>query len=166
MDIRALAKTLPKGVGIIIRSNDQMKRAALAQTAIAAARPRGIAVLIAADWKLALELRADGCHLPEAMMARARALKQMKPAIILTAAAHSLAAILKARSARLDAVLISPVFQTQSHPGTAHLGARGFSALARSAHMPAYALGGITAHNAHSLRSTRAMGLALIRGWF
>ncbi|HEX7774936.1 MAG TPA: thiamine phosphate synthase, partial [Parvibaculum sp.] len=67
--------------------------------------------------------------------------------LVMTAAAHSEAAIFRAARARIDAVLISPVFPTASHPGAPALGVVRFARLAHLARrlgLRVYALGGIT----------------------
>lgn len=67
------------------------------------------------------------------------------------ATAHSLREIGAAVRARADAVLLSPVFPTRSHPGAAVLGAVRFLLLARRAPLPVLALGGMTAARARRL---------------
>ena len=59
-------------------------------------------------------------------------------------------------------MLLSPVFQTASHPGGRALGLQRFAALARASAAPVYALGGVTAENALRLRATPAVGIAAI----
>lgn len=64
-----------------------------------------------------------------------------------TAAAHSRRAVYTAYRAGVDAVLISPVFPTRSHPGGKTLGIIRFAALATYANslgLGVYALGGMT----------------------
>ena len=72
------------------------------------------------------------------------------------ATAHSLREIGRANRWNNDAVLISPVFATRSHPGAVVLGRARLLLLARHAQMPVIALGGMTAR--------RFRGLA-IHGW-
>ena len=61
------------------------------------------------------------------------------------AAVHDLREIGRANRCDAQAVLISPVFPTRSHPGAATLGRVRTLLLARRARMPAIALGGMTA---------------------
>ena len=61
------------------------------------------------------------------------------------ATAHDLREIGQANRYRAQAVLISPVFPTRSHPGAATLGRVRLLLLARRARMPTIALGGMTA---------------------
>lgn len=67
------------------------------------------------------------------------------------ATAHSLAEIGAAVRAGADAILLSPVFPTRSHPGAPVLGAVRFLLLARRSPLPVIALGGMTAARAARL---------------
>jgi thiamine-phosphate pyrophosphorylase len=66
---------------------------------------------------------------------------------------HSLGEIGHAGRARADAILLSPVFPTRSHPGARTLGALQFRLLAAWSGVPAIALGGMTAHRAKRLKA-------------
>jgi thiamine-phosphate pyrophosphorylase len=70
-----------------------------------------------------------------------------------------------ARKARADAVLISPVWPTRSHPGAPSLGAVGFARLAARFPGCAVALGGMTAQRMRRLRHHGAAGWAAIDAW-
>lgn len=59
------------------------------------------------------------------------------------ATAHDLRELGAARRCGADAVLLSPVFPTRSHPGAPVLGAVRFLLLARQAALPVIALGGM-----------------------
>lgn len=67
------------------------------------------------------------------------------------ATAHSLTEIGAAVRAGADAILLSPVFATRSHPGAPVLGAVRFLLLARRSPLPVIALGGMTAARAARL---------------
>jgi thiamine-phosphate pyrophosphorylase len=66
---------------------------------------------------------------------------------------HDRYELAQARRNRADAVIISPVFPTRTHPGAATLGRRGFLILGRSATMPVIALGGMNRQRARGLRT-------------
>jgi thiamine-phosphate pyrophosphorylase len=66
--------------------------------------------------------------------------------------AHSLREIAQARRASADAILLSPVFATRSHPGARTLGPVRFRLLARHAKAPVIALGGMSRCKARRLR--------------
>ena len=75
--------------------------------------------------------------------------------ILYFATAHNEAEIATANSAQADAIFLSPVFPTRSHPGHATLGATRFHQLARLSSSPVIALGGMTATRARELGVTR-----------
>jgi thiamine-phosphate pyrophosphorylase len=80
---------------------------------------------------------------------------------IVTAAAHSLEALDRAAAAGADAALLSPVFQTGSHPDAPALGASEFARLSGLARIPVYALGGITAETVPAIAESGAAGIAV-----
>jgi thiamine-phosphate pyrophosphorylase len=147
-DPLAAARALPRGSLVVVRARDSARRQALAATMIRLARERGLFVLIAGDVALALSCGADGVHLSEARIGEAASLRA-RHRLLVTASVHSLAALRHA--AYLDAVFLSPVFPTASHPGRPALGPLRAAAIARLACVPVYALGGITAENAGRL---------------
>jgi len=130
-----------------------------------AAANLGLWFSVAGDPRLALAVKADGCHLPAFMVSRLPARLAAGLAggrLFLTAAAHDPAEIRRAAEAGMDAVLISPVFATSSHPGARALGPARFAALAALSPVPVYALGGVTAGSARRLRLLPPAGLAAV----
>jgi thiamine-phosphate pyrophosphorylase len=115
---------------------------------------------------LAQAIGADGVHLPEWRVRHGAwpGFRGRKPRWLITAAAHSLAAMRRAALRGADAVLLSPVFATASHDGVRPLGALRFAAWAQKSRIPVYALGGVDVRSAARLRQTRACGLAGIGG--
>jgi thiamine-phosphate pyrophosphorylase len=144
------AHALPRGSVVILRVRDPERRAALATPLRQMARMRNLILLIADDPALAARIGAHGMHLPEARARQAAHWRALRPHWFITVAAHSLRAILGAADA--DAVLLSPVFVTESHPGALPLGAARARLMARQVGMPMLALGGVTAQNACLLR--------------
>ncbi len=120
-------------------------RLALAHTLRKESRARGVRFLVAGDYRLACEARADGLHLPSWMVRRGDVWGlRRKPGWIIIAAAHSEPELRAAWLTGADAALLSPVFATASHPSARTLGVIRFARLAVSAAMPVYALGGVT----------------------
>lgn len=160
---RAVA-ALPAGSAVILRETDQTRRRALARWLSPLCRRRRIRLLIAADWRLALAVGACGLHLPDVAVRcsgrRWRAVR--RPGSLITAAAHSAAAIRRAAAAGADAVLLAPVFPTASHPDARMLGVLRFARWAGSSPLPVYALGGIDAARARRLLPARPAGFAAI----
>jgi thiamine-phosphate pyrophosphorylase len=151
---------LPRGAGVIFRHYGDRERAATGARVARLCRARRLVLLVAGDAGLAARWRADGVHLPERLAARARGLRQRRPRWLITAAAHSRPALVRAARAGADAALLSPVFATASHPGAPALGILRFAALARRAPLPVIALGGITARARRRLIAAGAAGIA------
>ena len=148
--LERILRRLPRGSGLIFRHyhlGPEARRArfdALAQVA----RAHGHAVLLAGSAREARQWRASGCYCtPEAGSSlRSQGL------LLRLLTAHSLREIGMAQRTRADAILLSPVFPTRSHPGASTLGSVRFRLLARHSRLPVIALGGMNRHRACSLR--------------
>jgi thiamine-phosphate pyrophosphorylase len=140
----AAARALPKGSMVVARA-----RHGLEPLARALLKTR-CTVVIAGDPLLAVRLGAHGIHLPEARAGEAAYWRARFPHMLITASAHSLRAL---ACDHIDALFLSPVFETKSHPGRAALGAARANLMAQRARVPVYALGGIDARNAARLSS-------------
>ncbi|MCE2509547.1 MAG: thiamine phosphate synthase [Alphaproteobacteria bacterium] len=157
---------LPRGSLVILRHYDAANRHLLARRLATLCRARGLRLLIAGDGRLAAAVGADGLHLPE-WLARGQisvgyGWRRRRPDWLITAAAHSEAALHHAEAAGADAVLLAPLFPTKSHPGACPLGIVRFARLAHQAHLPVYGLGGIDALAARRLRDSGAVGIAAV----
>lgn len=162
----AVLRALPRGSAMIWRAYDRRPDYETARQLCAAARARHCVVIIAGAPHLAGRLGIGGIHLRERDIGRFRtgAFSLARLDILVTAACHSERAIVAAARAGADAVFISPVMPTESHPGGKALGIPRFAHLAGVANafgLAAYALGGITtASHAARLRGTGAAGIA------
>ena len=141
----ALAK-LPRGSGFIFRHYHlpPRERRARFEALARLARAYGHLIVLAGHAAGARNWRADGVY---------AAPRRLRPAgdLLRLATAHSLRELGAARRAGADAVLLSPVFPTRSHPGSATLGPVRFRLLAAQAAVPVIALGGMTARTARRL---------------
>jgi thiamine-phosphate pyrophosphorylase len=155
----AAARALPRGSAVILRDEGWAGRAALAIVLRRICRARRLVFLVAGDERLALRWRADGVHWPER---RLRPRCRARQGFWVTAAAHGFAALVKARRAGADVVLVSPVFPTASHPDRECLGPVRFARLGARAGRPILALGGIGPQSARRLRGSRCAGFAAI----
>lgn len=141
----ALARA-PKGAAVIYRAYGLSPAYSDLAQLLRMARRKGVRLLIAGNLRAA----ADGAHLPEYIIRQSTKCmfaRRDRPDFLVTAAAHSESAVIAAARAGADAVLISPVFPTRSHPGAKPLGAVRFARLAtiaRAHGLAVYALGGIT----------------------
>ncbi|WP_426954823.1 thiamine phosphate synthase [Muricoccus radiodurans] len=162
-DPRPLAVRLPPGAAVLARD---LTPAVLGPLA-ALVRQRQLRLVIAGEGRLALAWRA-GLHLPDRRPTRSLlpvllARRGRRPPL-LSVAAHGRAGLARARRLRADAVILSPVFPTASHPGAAALGPHRFAAIARRAGRPVIALGGVKARSAKRLPPLAA-GWAAVEGW-
>jgi len=147
-DPLAAAAALPRGSMVIVRARAPSRLRALALALRHVAAERGLFLSVAGDVALARSIGADGVHLPEARIGEAAAIRACSR-LFITASAHSLAALRGADA--VDALILSPVFATASHPGGASLGPMRANTMAGLCPLPVYALGGITAANAARL---------------
>jgi len=161
-----LARTLPPGAAVMVRHRHAEQRRAIAEQLVPVCRARALRLIVADDLALARALDAFGLHLPEEQATSAEALDARRHwHRMLTVAAHSPKALRRAAAIGADAALLSPVFATPSHPGARAIGAMRFLAWCRSAPLPVYALGGISATNAGRLAGPAIVGIAGIGGF-
>lgn len=144
-------RKLPRGSGFVFRHYhlEPEDRIARFRALTRIARARGHLVILADSALTAKEWRADGIYgAPLALGPRRRGL-------LVIATAHSLGELRQAQAMRADAVMLSPVFPTRSHPGAATLGPLRWHLLARRALMPVIALGGMNPRSARRLACQR-----------
>ncbi|MDE1467379.1 thiamine phosphate synthase [Aurantiacibacter sp. D1-12] len=113
------------------------------------ARTEGHLVILADSALTAREWGADGIYgAPLSLYPR-------RHDLLMIATAHNMREIAQANRIGADAVMLSPVFPTRSHPGAKTLGAMRWRTLARHAQMPVIALGGISVRSANRLGCER-----------
>jgi thiamine-phosphate pyrophosphorylase len=156
-DPRAIARRLPRGAAVVYRHFGAQGRELVARQLASLCRSRGLRFLVAGDPALARRVGADGVHWPEDRLSSKRG-----GLSLVTAAAHSAAALERARLAGVDAVVLAPVFETRSASGRRALGPFRASQLARSAGVPVIALGGVNSENARLLAGRGFAGLAAV----
>ncbi len=158
----AVARTLPRGTGVIFRHFGRPGAEAMAQRLAKVALRRGLVLLIGADEAMAASVGAAGVHLPERLAGTALRLKARHTGWIVTAAAHSAHAVRRAGGA--DAVLLSTVFASNSPSAGPPLGPVRLATIARGAPLPVYALGGVNGRTAGRLVGTGVVGFAAVEG--
>lgn len=161
----AILASLPPHVGVIARvkkSTSPESRAKLHQIVRLCHHQRR-PVLVAGPIAQALALGATGAHLPEKEAVRLgihQPLRRPHRNFILTMAAHTIPALVSATRLSVDAVFLSPVFATASHPEVRPLGMRRFGLMRKKTSVPVFALGGMD--EAKAMQLARSRGLA---GW-
>ena len=161
-DPLAVIHRLPPGAGVVYRAFGAVDAVSTGRRLVRAAHIQGLTILAGADPRLAAAIGADGVHLPERLAWRATGLLRARPGWVITAAAHSCAAIVRAWKAGADAAFVSPVFPSASLSAGRPLGALRFAALAHGARLPVYALGGVNEVTAQRLERSGAAGLAAV----
>jgi thiamine-phosphate pyrophosphorylase len=143
---------LPARSGVVFRHYDlatQQRRALFAQV-LRICRRRGHILLLAGDARTALRWHADGFH------QRSRG----HTGLLHSAPVHNAREIADVKRSRPDLLFLSPLFDTNSHPGARPLGPLQFQRLAKIGKSAAIiALGGMTRQSAQML-SPRIIG-----GW-
>lgn len=149
---RALDR-LPPGSGVIFRHYGLalQERRALFARVVAVARRRRLVVLRAGSRRLGPgeqgthgRRRAHGIH---------------------TRPAHTRVEAIAAIRAGADAIFVSPIFPTRSHPGARTLGMVRAALLIRGLPIQAIALGGMTARHARAVAALGFAGWAAIDAW-
>jgi thiamine-phosphate pyrophosphorylase len=163
-----LAALLPPGSGIVLR-HDRLSAGArwrLLRRLMRMARTRGLVILLAGSPAMARCWGADGVHLRQHDARRAVHARRL--GLLVTMPVHDAHEARAARRAKADAVFISPLHPTRSHPGAKALGTAEWSRLARLAGGQPTALGGMTLTRARALtRRTSGLkpGWAAIDAW-
>lgn len=140
----------------------QLYDIALALRAVCKDHRAGLVINDRAD--LAQAVAADGVQLPERGLPAAVVRRLLGPHALVGVSCHDAAGLSAAASGGASFATLSPVFAS---PGKGEpLGLPRFTALARSAGLPVYALGGIDAARASALKAAGAAGLAVISAVF
>lgn len=128
---------------ILLRGYHLKNRRKWAEKLAKQARRKGFFVLLAGDLNLARKINADGLHLPEYLLGKPRFWrKKITKKLQISAACHSIKAMILAKKLRVNFIFVSPVFKTSSHPEAKPLGALRFAKICSQAKLPIIALGG------------------------
>ena len=161
---------LPAGSLVILRDYNLQNRYDLAVALGYICKQKNIKFSVAADLEIALAVQADGIHLPEHRISEAKIIRQSYPDFFISASCHSEKAVSNLPTNIIDAVLLGPVFPTESHPETFNnpaltLGINHFSEICKQSQMAIFALGGVNENTAEKLYCSGAAGIAAIRGF-
>lgn len=156
---------LPEGTGVIFRDYDAPDRKKIAELVADICMAQGLILSIAGDPELALGLNA-GFHMPEKQApSLLRHLSRLPVNAFVTLSVHNMRGLISAKHFPVDAVLISPVFTTNSHSDAATLGPVRFASLAKNSPCPVYALGGMSEaqlKRVNSIHTSNLVGYAAI----
>ena len=158
----AVAERLPAGAGIVFRAFGAEDAVEQGRRLRAIATARGLLLLVGAHPGLAEGIGADGLHMPERLVADIPRLRAEHGRWLITVAAHDQTAVEAAERAQADAVVVSPVFPSNSPSAGDPLGVEGLHALVAATALPVYALGGIRARTVTQLIGGGIVGIAAV----
>ncbi|HET9427946.1 MAG TPA: thiamine phosphate synthase [Allosphingosinicella sp.] len=146
---------LPEGAGVVFRhySLEEPARRRLFEAVRAVTEARDLVLLLAGPADRARLWGADGSH------------GRGAGAGLRSAPVHNYSELRGAERAGADFVFMSPVFATQSHPGSPGMGLARFAWLARRTRLPVIALGGMNQARGRTLASFGAYGWGAIDAW-
>jgi thiamine-phosphate pyrophosphorylase len=159
IDPLAAARSLPVGSGIVFRHYSVKNREELARKLAGIAKERRLVLLIAGDWKMAARVGANGVHWPEGLARHGTGVFGRRKWLV-TVAAHSQAALNRARELKADAAFLSPLFPTPSHPEAKPLGILRFALMSRMAGVRVVALGGVSKAKSKEIRAANGIATA------
>lgn len=153
--LEAAINSLPRGSGLIFRHYHlpPVERRSRFEALTRRSQARGHMVVLSGTASEARRWGASGAYGSSARLARG-------PAILRLVTVHSLRELAAAQRSRADAVLLSPVFATQTHPGGRALGAVRFRLIAARATVPVIALGGMNSARARAIGAERWAAIA------
>ena len=162
----ALAGTPPGRVALQLRAGhlDAAGRRALGHELRALTRACGTALIVNAEVELARDLGAEGVQLKERGPTVAETRARLGRGPWIGASRHDRAGVQRAAAEGADFATLSPVFAVPDKGDP--LGWEGFAAIARTAALPLFALGGVRAEQAAQLCAEGARGIAVIREVF
>lgn len=166
--IQYLERALRHGLGLLqlrepdLDVNEYRK---LAHIVISMCHEYGARVVLNNDTGLVQDLGADGVQLNSRvlMQLNERPLAEDK---LVIASCHDSRELHQAEAVNADAVLLSPVLDTPSHPGAITLGWKKFQQLAGQCAIPVYALGGMNPDSLQQARNHGAIGIAMITAFW
>ncbi len=135
----------------------------LAKEVLKLCKPFGVCVLLNTDPALAVELGAQGVHLTSRRLFEYSTRPLGKPYWV-AASCHTEREVEQAMGIEADFVVISPVYETRSHPAAKPLGWKGFAQLVEKSKAPAYALGGLSPAHMALAWNQGGQGLAMVSG--
>jgi 8-oxo-dGTP diphosphatase len=164
--LEVLMRAIERGISLVqLRARQQTEEnyRELALAAVKLCRPANVSLLLNCAPHLVSELGAQGVHLTGRRLMELKR-RPLDPGYLVAASCHNREEVIHAGKLGLDFIVLSPVRETASHPGTPAIGLDGLRSLCDLAAMPAYALGGMQEADIESVRKCGARGIAAIRG--
>ena len=123
---------------------------------------RGLVLLVGADAQLAEAVGAEGLHMPERLAGAIPDLRLTRPNWLMTVAAHDREALAAGERLGADALVVSPIFPSNSPSAVKPIGVEGLKDLVAMTTAPLYALGGVNGRTVSCLTDTGIAGIAAV----
>ncbi|MGR4862865.1 thiamine phosphate synthase [Caulobacter sp. LARHSG274] len=161
-DPERVAERLPSGAAVVFRAFGAPDALIQGLRLRAITARRGLLLLVGADTELAMQVEADGLHLPQRMAGELPAVRAGHPDWLITVAAHDPDAARIGAAAGADALVASPVFASRSPSAGRPVGLEGLKAIVEAVETPVYALGGVRADTVERLLGSGIVGIAAV----
>lgn len=161
--VERIAKARPAGV--ILREKDLSPKEyrSLAVQAMEICRKYGVPCILHSCWEAALELGADGLHMPLPLLREMRAEERGNiPVSVLGASCHSAEDAAEAEALGCSYVTAGHVFDTGCKEGLPGRGLVFLRHVCQSVKIPVYAIGGIGPENISAVRRAGAAGACVM----
>jgi thiamine-phosphate pyrophosphorylase len=109
---------------------------------------------------VALQVGADGIHLPEGERGKENEPKHLE--LLIGRSVHSVESAVQAVQEGCDYLIVGTLFETSSHPGKEPEGLRLLEAIRQRTNLPLIGIGGITPERTRSCMRAGATGIAAI----
>ena len=166
---KEILKYLKKDMGIIYRNNQKKDALSKTKKFLKKCKERKVKFFFAGSICQASSLRITNIHIPENLLRMPTKaglhLRRINKKLLVTASAHSYPAIVRASQLGVSAILLSPVFKTESNFRKNNLGIIRFSMLTNKSSSPIVALGGVNKQNVKKLYFTNASGVAALNAF-
>lgn len=164
--LAVLERAIERGISLVqLRAKQQTDAGyrQLATRVAAVCRSANVRLLLNCAPQLLHGLDVQGVHLTGYHLMQLQR-RPLGSDCLVAASCHSREEVIHAVKLGLDFIVVSPVRETVSHPGTPAIGLGGLRALCESADMPVYALGGMQETDIEAVCECGAQGIAAIRG--
>jgi thiamine-phosphate diphosphorylase len=163
--LQQLQNCLARGIGLVqlrAPSFPEDEYAKLVSSVLPLCRSSGALLLLNSEPDLVEQLGADGIHLTSHRLQTCQA-RPLPERFKVLASCHDPGQLSQAVAIGADAVVLSPVQATASHPDTVPIGWENFSAWVDCCSVPVYALGGMRPADLARAQQCGGQGIAAIR---
>lgn len=163
VQIEMIAAARPRAVVLREKDLSETEYAALAEKVMTICSRHGTPFILHSFYRSAEALGAEAVHLPLPLLRQMSGSERERFRII-GASCHSVADAAEAQSLGADYITLGHIFATDCKKGLAPRGLGLLSEVCGAVDIPVYAIGGISADNIGSVRSSGAAGACVMSG--